>query len=416
MQDCRLQFDDVWKKFRLGERNRSLRDAIPAFAKGLFRKQKNSSNLEGDEFYSLSGVSFAAHAGECVGIIGPNGAGKSTLLKCASKILRPNRGKVNVKGRVCALIEVGAGFHPDLTGRENIFLNGVILGMKKKEVEKRFDQIVEFSGMEDFIDTPVKRYSSGMYARLGFSVAAFMDPDVLLIDEVLSVGDMAFSYKCQKRIEEILATDAAVVFISHNLAAVRSLCSRIVVLNGGKVCFDGKPEEAIHIYHDLLSKGDNSGQCHPAIRHLKLSLGNELGEPTFSSKPGSMVCLDAEVTAAQRIREASLGFFVCNEQDVEVYACSTESLGQENVDLEAGQTIRTRFWFSANLVPGTYWIGSILHGRPEGGKSGRETIDRNPNRVQLTIAGPIESQGSANLFASCESDIAVKEMQLEAVR
>lgn len=193
MQDVQVEFEGVWKRFKRGERAGSLRDAIPWVTRQVLRRQPQASAKPSREFYSLKDVNFQVRAGECLGIIGPNGAGKSTLLKCATRILRPNQGSIRVKGRVSALIEVGAGFHPDLTGRENIYLNGAILGMSRRQVTNCFDAIVDFSGMAKFIDTPVKRYSSGMFARLGFSVAAFMEPDVLLIDKALSVGDMNFA-------------------------------------------------------------------------------------------------------------------------------------------------------------------------------------------------------------------------------
>lgn len=402
MTQVRVEFDRVWKKFRRGERATSLRDAIPALARGVFRPRPAKPELDDDEFHSLKDVSFQVRSGECLGIIGHNGAGKSTILKCASKILRPNRGAVRVKGRVCALIEVGAGFHPDLTGRENIFLNGIILGMKRREVAERFDRIVEFSGMEDFIDTPVKRYSSGMYARLGFSVAAFMDPDVLLLDEVLSVGDTAFAHKCERKVKQILAGDAAVLFISHNLAAVRSLCDRVLVMSRGKITFEGNPDDAIHHYHDELSGGDNDGQSHSSIRSLKLTLGDAMGTPTFSATPGEVLTLDAELVADHRICEAGLGFFLRDEKDNELYASAMDSLGSDPVELEPGRRLKARFRLVANLVPGTYWIGSIVHGKPDNDRiAGRITLDRNANRVQLTVVGSNEASGSTNLFASC---------------
>lgn len=402
MSQIRVDFDGVWKKFRRGERATSLRDAIPALARGVFRRRPARPDLDSDEFHSLRDVNFQVRAGECLGIIGHNGAGKSTILKCASKILRPNRGAVRVRGRVCALIEVGAGFHPDLTGRENIFLNGIILGMRRREVADRFDRIVDFSGMQEFIDTPVKRYSSGMYARLGFSVAAFMDPDVLLLDEVLSVGDTAFAHKCERKVQEILSGDAAVLFISHNLSAVRVLCDRVLVMSRGQVVFEGAPDQAIHYYHEDLSRGENDGQSHSSIRSLKLSLGDAMGAPTFSAAPGEVMTLDAELTAEHCIREAGMGFFLRDEKDNELYATAMEHLGVDPIDLEPGRRLRARFRFAANLVPGTYWIGSIVHGKPANdAAAGRITLDRNPNRLQLTVAGSNDATGSANLFASC---------------
>ena len=195
MTDIPLEFNHVWKKFKKGEKYDSLRDLIPAMTKRLFTGN-HRGELQEKEFWAVKDVSFEVKKGETLGIIGPNGAGKSTILKLLSGILRPNKGEINVNRRLSALIEVGAGLHPDLTGRENIYLNGSILGMKKSEIDKKLDEIVEFSGLIDFLDTPVKRYSSGRYTRLGFSVAAHVEPEILLIDEVLSVGDMSFQQKC----------------------------------------------------------------------------------------------------------------------------------------------------------------------------------------------------------------------------
>src|SRR3972149_3170778 len=190
-----LELTNVSKKFRKGEYYDCLRDLIPAMAARFMRREKEDQ-LSKDEFWALKDVSIRVSKGEAFGIIGPNGAGKSTLLKLLCGIMKPNLGEIRVSGTLSALIEVGAGFHPDLTGRENIFLNGTILGMKKEDIKGKFDEIVSFSGLESFIDTPVKRYSSGMYARLGFSVAAHVDPDILLVDEVLSVGDYGFQKRC----------------------------------------------------------------------------------------------------------------------------------------------------------------------------------------------------------------------------
>ena len=194
-----IEFNHVWKKFKKGEKFNSLRDAIP----NLFRSFSNGNSLEKQEFWALQDVSFQITKGEVLGIIGPNGAGKSTILKLLSRIMKPNKGEMKINGRLSALIEITAGFHPELTGRENAYLNGTILGMRKKEIDAKFDDIVEFSGLREFIDTPVKRYSSGMYSRLGFSVAANMDPDILLVDEVLSVGDIAFQAKCAQKMREL---------------------------------------------------------------------------------------------------------------------------------------------------------------------------------------------------------------------
>lgn len=252
MSDIVIEFDHVWKKFKKGEKFNSLRDLIPSVAKKLFSGRNKKLALEDKEFWALKDVSFQLKKGEALGIIGSNGAGKSTALKLLSGIMRPNKGSIKAKGRLSALIEVGAGFHPDLTGRENVYLNGSILGMSKKQIDAKFDEIVDFSGIEKFIDTPVKRYSSGMYARLGFSVAAHIDPDLLLVDEVLSVGDLSFQRKCIEKMQSNIANGTTVIFISHNLESVRRLCPQSIFLNSGTLDFMGKTEEAIEHYMKSL--------------------------------------------------------------------------------------------------------------------------------------------------------------------
>ncbi|HUQ87447.1 MAG TPA: ABC transporter ATP-binding protein, partial [Vicinamibacterales bacterium] len=209
MSEPAVVFDRVWKKFRRGERHDSLRDAITAAVKRPFTKRRATDALDEQEFWALRDVSFELEPGEALGIIGPNGAGKSTSLKLLTKILKPTSGHCYTRGRVGALIEISAGFHPDLTGRENLYLQGAILGMSRQEVSRKLDAIIDFAGIADFIDTPVKRYSSGMNARLGFAVAAHVDPDVLLIDEVLAVGDFAFQQKCYERLAEFRRQGAA---------------------------------------------------------------------------------------------------------------------------------------------------------------------------------------------------------------
>jgi lipopolysaccharide transport system ATP-binding protein len=248
MPHAHLVFDHVWKKFRRGERHDSLRDLIPAAVTWLMRGGPAADQLTEQQFWALQDVSFEVRPGQALGIIGPNGAGKSTILKILTKILKPTRGRSEVKGRVGALIELAAGFHGDLSGRENIFLQGAIMGMRRAEIARRFDEIVEFSGIAEFIDTPVKRYSSGMNARLGFAIAAHLDPDVLLIDEVLAVGDFAFQQKAYDRIREIVSRDIPVVVISHQLDRIASLCSHAILLDHGAIVHQGPPAECIAEY------------------------------------------------------------------------------------------------------------------------------------------------------------------------
>jgi ABC-2 type transport system ATP-binding protein len=236
---------NVSKKFRLfSERNNSLKATI-------MRRRR----VIAEDFWALRDVSFEVHEGETFGLIGENGSGKSTMLKCLTKILRPNLGTVNVKGKVSALLELGAGFHPELSGRENVFLNGAILGLSQRELRNRFDEIVDFAGVGAFIDEPVKNYSSGMYIRLGFSVAINVDPDVLLVDEVLAVGDEAFQRKCNEKFAELRNEGKTIVLVSHGLATVQNLCNRVAWFSHGHLMQIGTPREVIEAYTDTVEVG-----------------------------------------------------------------------------------------------------------------------------------------------------------------
>lgn len=256
-----IDVENLSKRYLIGHQQSAhyatLRDAIAGSAKVVgsrllhpFRRSSaqtcDASTVE--EFSALQDVSFQVMQGERVGIIGRNGAGKSTLLKILSRITEPTTGRVRMRGRVASLLEVGTGFHPELTGRENIFLNGAILGMARSELRKKFDEIVAFAEVEQFLDTPVKRYSSGMYVRLAFAVAAYLEPDILIVDEVLSVGDVQFQKKCMGKMEEVGREGRTVLFVSHNMNAVRKLCGRAILLDRGKVELNGNADEVISRY------------------------------------------------------------------------------------------------------------------------------------------------------------------------
>jgi len=238
----------VWKRFRRGQLHDSLRDLLPALGRRLVGRQSPAAAPQRGEFWALRDVSFRVGPGDALGVIGPNGAGKSTLLKVLTGVLRPTAGECQVSGRVGALIEIAAGFHPDLTGRENVFLQGAIMGMNRSEIARRFDDIVDFSGIAPFIDTPVKRYSSGMNARLGFSIAAHLEPDVLIIDEVLAVGDLTFQEQAFGRIAAVARQGVPVVVVSHQMERVGALCNRAILLNAGLVVRQGSPSECISAY------------------------------------------------------------------------------------------------------------------------------------------------------------------------
>jgi ABC-type polysaccharide/polyol phosphate transport system ATPase subunit len=238
-----IEFTQASKRFQIQE-GKTLREFVPAFFRG---------RAFSPPFYALQDVSFRVARGETLGIIGRNGSGKSTILKLIAGVTAPSQGEITVYGCVSPLIELGAGFHPDLTGRENVFLNASILGMSKKEALARFDEIISFAELWDFVDTPVKRYSSGMYMRLGFSVAVHSDPEILLVDEVLAVGDAGFQEKCQVKMQEFQSRSVTIVIVTHALAVVEEFCHRAIWLDGGRIIADGDPREVVQCYRETFS-------------------------------------------------------------------------------------------------------------------------------------------------------------------
>ncbi len=267
-----IRFDGVWKRFRLGTAHDSLRDLLPAALGRLAGAGRVARDPGPRELWAVRDVSFAVAPGEVLGIIGPNGAGKSTVLKLLTRVLRPTRGRIATSGRVGALIEVSAGFHPDLTGRENVYLQGAIMGMRTREIARKFDAIIEFAGIAGFVDTPVKRYSSGMHARLGFAIAAHLEPDVLVTDEVLAVGDFAFQARAFARLGEIAAGGVPVVVVSHQLDRVATLCNRALVLDRGSVVHTGTAPDCVAWYTSQAAHaGEDAGGSGP-VRLLALAV------------------------------------------------------------------------------------------------------------------------------------------------
>lgn len=248
MKEIAISIKSVAKRYTIGKKlDGSLRATLSQLFKGTSGRKS--------DFWALKDVSFQVERGDVVGIIGKNGAGKSTLLKILSQITKPTKGRIEINGRVASLLEVGTGFHPELTGRENIYLNGTILGMTRKEVKSKFDEIVEFSGVEQFIDTPVKHYSSGMYVRLAFAVAAHLEPEILIVDEVLAVGDAEFQKKCIGKMKDVASSGRTVLFVSHNMSSVKQLCTKGIVMSQGNVVYSGEIDDAINFY-----TGDDSHQ------------------------------------------------------------------------------------------------------------------------------------------------------------
>jgi lipopolysaccharide transport system ATP-binding protein len=259
-----IRAEHVSKKYRLGAQRAAyttLRDKLGESMRAPLRRfRRDAGGTEEGTIWALRDVSFRVEPGEIVGIVGRNGAGKSTLLKILSRITEPTDGRIDLYGRVGSLLEVGTGFHPELTGRENVFLNGAILGMSRTDIARKFDEIVAFSELEKFIDTPVKFYSSGMYVRLAFSVAAHLEPEILIIDEVLSVGDMAFRQKCLDKIGGMREVIKAIILVSHDMISVRSICSRAMFLDGGVIAADGMPNEVVPIYEKLMLESLRAGE------------------------------------------------------------------------------------------------------------------------------------------------------------
>ena len=357
MSSVALEFEGVWKKFKKGEKHDSLRDLVPAIFKSLISGHHRDA-LKAREFWALKDVSFQIKRGESVGIIGANGSGKSTTLKLLSGILKASKGSIKVNGKLSALIEVAAGFHPDLTGRENIYLNGTILGMRRPEIERKFDEIVEFSGLEDFIDTPVKRYSSGMYARLGFSVAAHVDPDILLVDEVLSVGDMSFQQRCMEKMQEKIRSEVAVIFVSHNLAAVANLCDRAILLSKGDVVLDGPCEKAIEAYVKSMGSWDSKSQSGDrGIRFIEAQFKAGAGQTPHMIKPHTPCEMAVVFECESRIPPFNVGFTIRRTQDMAYgYVATTQELGHPLFELIPGERLAVLFQFDAHLTRGHYRV------------------------------------------------------------
>ncbi len=328
-----IRAENLGKKYLIGQQKQetysTVRDVLTNTAKSFIQKIKSpraeKSSFLQQEFWAIRDVSFEVKQGDRIGIIGRNGAGKSTLLKILSRITEPTEGRIRIKGRVASLLEVGTGFHPELTGRENIYLNGAILGMSQAEIKLKFDEIVDFSEVEKFLDTPVKRYSSGMYVRLAFAIAAHLEPEILIVDEVLAVGDAQFQRKCLGKMDAVGREGRTVLFVSHNMAAVRALCSRAILMKNGRVVKDDEIETAIGSY---LSDGEMSDASivwneqnapqSPEIRFVKAYILNEEGEPTSLIDCRKEFSIVVEYKVLKPLRDLRIGFFMQNIEGIPV--------------------------------------------------------------------------------------------------
>lgn len=316
-----IRIEDVWKQYRLGVFGHGAlyRDVQSWWARVRGKPDPNSPvgfanyfdpNMDGDRVWALREVSMDVHRGETLGIVGRNGAGKSTLLKILSRVTAPTKGVVKIKGRIASLLEVGIGFHPELTGRENVYLNGAILGMKKAEIRSKFDEILDFAGVEQYVDTPVKRYSSGMHVRLAFAVAAHLEPEILVVDEVLAVGDAQFQRKCLGKMSEVSKAGRTVLFVSHNLDAVASLCSRAIWIQDGTISLSGETDGVVSRYLECtldgkkeeLSPSHNSG----SFRLRKMQLFDSSKRPLKAVRSGESVILAFPYSVGGCSRPSSL--------------------------------------------------------------------------------------------------------------
>ncbi len=334
-----IEVKNLGKKYSIGEKEKylAMRDILTNIARAPFSwlKAKTYHGPNANDFWALQDINFTVEQGEVLGIMGRNGAGKSTLLKILSRITPPTTGEIRLRGRVGSLLEVGTGFHPELTGRENIYLNGAILGMRKKEIERKFDEIVDFSGVEKFLDTPVKRYSSGMYVRLAFSVAAHLEPDILIVDEVLAVGDAEFQKKCLGKMQDVSSKDGrTVLFVSHNIGALKNLCKRSLLLQDGKIIKEGPTIEVADFYL-------NKNQTHNAVVDYpvqkgkpvnirKISLLTKEGTPSFRIPINERFSVKIEYEFFETLKNAMLSVVFNSGDDMLLYSSESDTKGAVN--------------------------------------------------------------------------------------
>ena len=361
------------KSYRIShlEQLTTIRDSVQAFmAQPRERLRALVHRSEAETIWALKDVSFELRPGEVLGIVGRNGAGKSTLLKILSRITEPTEGYVDIRGRLASLLEVGTGFHPELTGRDNILLNGAILGMRRSEIVARYDEIVEFAGVEKFIDTPVKRYSSGMYMRLGFAVAAHLDPDILVVDEVLSVGDQEFQRKSLGKMREVTSEGRTILFVSHNLAAVRSLCDRAILLQRGRIVAAGEVDTIVDRYlADISSDEDVRAEEIPAFRlrrgtgdarFTRIRMVDPAGKPIARLHHGQPFTIGFDVETSIRVHDAIVQIGISTLDGIRVATCYSTDGGQAPWSLEPGAAVAS-LGLDVALLPGRYSIDLSLH-------------------------------------------------------
>jgi len=406
MSDIVIKAENLGKKYTIGHQAEnghyvSLRDVLMQNVRNFWHKTKDMMQgkpiIQGDEMeevWALKDVSFEIQRGETVGIIGRNGAGKTTLLKILSRITEPSAGRVTIKGRVASLLEVGTGFHPELTGRENIYLNGTILGMTRAEIKKKFDEIVDFAEVEKFLDTPVKRYSSGMYVRLAFAVAAHLEPEMLLVDEVLAVGDAEFQKKCLGKMGDVAKEGRTVLFVSHNMGAVSQLCQQAIVLKQGHLDYIGPTERSVEHYMqssinskgsvDLLEDPVSQPNDNTAAKFVKVQLADRNGSIKDSYFIGESLILSIQAIFYRPLRGARLSFIVKSRHAGNIYHCVTRDASFEPQELNGLVTFTATFP-ELKLYPGIYIIDHLWLATSE---NKTLDLDRDVLSFQVMEGGP----------------------------
>ena len=371
MRDSVIHAEGLGKRYRLGEREvyRTLGDTITRAATAPFRRNGPTAarDSRANHVWALADVSFDVRQGEVVGIVGANGAGKSTLLKILSRITRPTAGEARLRGRVASLLEVGTGFHPELTGRDNVYLNGGVLGMSRSEIARKFDEIVDFAGVERFLDTPVKRYSSGMLVRLGFAVAAHLEPEILIVDEVLAVGDAEFQRKCLGKIDDVAREGRTVLFVSHNMNAVQRLCRRSIAFKLGRLIRDGSTRDIVAWYLGEASPAHAAGGWIDAVQLPRQGGSREVrvvavacagGDEAAAFQPYSEGPLTVKLLLDSEVERTvgSIAVMVSDQLGTKLVNADSIKLGK-SIHVAKGQTVITIDIRALHLTPGTYVLG-----------------------------------------------------------
>ena len=406
-----LKFDRVSKKYRIYHEPEE--EKSPTGLRRLARR------LRGDysDFWAVREISFEVQRGEALGIIGENGAGKSTILKLLYNITTPTEGRIVVNGRLAALIEVASGFHPELTGRENVFLNGSLLGMTRGEIRKKLDRIVEFAGVSAFIDTPVKRYSSGMYLRLGFAIAAHLDPDILLLDEVLAVGDAMFQTKCIERIKQLRDAGTTIVFVSHNLSAVQSLCDRVFLLRQGEIVRTGLPRDVIADYEHMLTNAPAPGPAKssgptttPPAQITSVNLFNSAAGKTTMFATGDEVRVEVEFIVHEPVADVSIEVYFYSIFHNLHSHFSTDS-DRVILDLQTGRGTIEFFCPELPFEPGSFYVEASIRRRQS---DFTEHLDyMKATSIHVTKGKPVNGVFHTfhtwSLKTNCQQDVKVNE-------